>query len=93
MTRTRPYRPRHTGPGTTAGNMRQQGVRNLDLRCGVCHHEALLNADHMADDVEIHSIDERLVCSRCGSVGQTDVRPNWLERAERPSLTGDQYND
>ena len=91
MSRGRPYRPKHTGPGMTAGNMRENGVRNLELRCRACNHEALMSADILADEVEIHSIDSYLVCSYCGSHGKVDVRPNWLERPDRPGLTGSQY--
>jgi hypothetical protein len=54
----------------TFGNMREQGVRHLSVYCRDCHHWPLLNVDHMPDDVEIQSIDRRLVCSRCGSVGK-----------------------
>jgi hypothetical protein len=43
----------------TAGNMRANGVRNILVSCSDCHHEALLNADHMPDHVEIHSLDNR----------------------------------
>ena len=39
----------------TAGNMRANGVRNLLVSCADCYDEALLNADHMPADVEIHS--------------------------------------
>ena len=91
MTRPRPTRTRYTGPGMTFGNMREQGVRNLSVYCRDCHHWPLLNVDHMPDDLEIQTIDRRLVCSRCGSVGKSDTMPNWSERNARPSLTGSQY--
>jgi hypothetical protein len=91
MTHFRPTRPRYTGPGMTAGNMRANGVRNLDLRCGLCHHIALMNADHLPDAFELMSIEPRLVCTRCRSIGQTNARPNWIERKVLPSLTGNQY--
>jgi hypothetical protein len=84
-------RPKYSGPGMTFGNMREQGVRHLSVYCRDCHHWPLLNVDHMPDDVEVQSIDRRLVCSRCGSVGKSDVMPNWSERPARPSLTGSQY--
>ena len=50
----------------TAGNMRANGVRNLDLRCGLCHHTALMNADYLPDNFELMRIEPRLVCTRCG---------------------------
>jgi hypothetical protein len=55
-----PRKPRQPGPEMTAGNMRENGVRNLSVRCRECHHEALVSADHIVDDVEIHSIARRL---------------------------------
>jgi hypothetical protein len=91
MTRPRPTRPRYTGPGMTAGNMRANGVRNLDLYCRRCHHSALLNADDLPDDFELMRINQQLVCTRCGAIGEADCRPNWIERKSRSSLTGDQY--
>jgi hypothetical protein len=41
------------GPGMAAGNMRANGVRNLLVFCADCHHEGVLNVDHMPDEVEI----------------------------------------
>jgi hypothetical protein len=87
------YLRRQPGPGMTAGNMRANGVRNLSVGCRECHHETLFKADILADEVQIHSIEDYLTCSRCGSRGKTDVMPNWSERPERPSLTGVQYRD
>jgi hypothetical protein len=75
----------------TAGNMRANGVRNIMVSCSDCHHEALLNVDHMPDHVEIHSLDSRLVCNKCGSEN-CSLMPNWAERSTRPSLTGEQYS-
>jgi hypothetical protein len=46
------YDHRQPGPGMTAGKMRANGVRSLVVSCGDCHHEALLNADSMAENVE-----------------------------------------
>jgi hypothetical protein len=91
MSRPRPQRPRYTGPDMTAGNMRANGVRNLDLYCRLCHHTALLNVDHLPEDFELMKINRQLVCTRCGSIGETDCRLNWVERMSRPSLTADQY--
>jgi len=78
------------GPGMTFGNMRENRVRNLSVQCCECHHERLLNADHFPDDVEIHSIESRLLCAYCGSIGKSDVMPNWPERPPLASLTGQQ---
>jgi hypothetical protein len=74
----------------TLGNMRAQGVRSLSVSCGLCHHHAVLAVDCWLDDVPVPSFGPRMVCTGCGIVG-ADARPNWLERPERPSLTGAQW--
>ena len=73
---------RQAGSGMTAGNMRENGVRNLLVSCADCHHEALLNIDTMPDHVEIHSLDNRLVYTKCGSKS-CSLMPNWAERPKR----------
>jgi hypothetical protein len=75
----------------TLGNMRQNDVRSIAVYCLVCHHEAVLNADRWPDDLPMTLFDARMVCTRCGIIG-TDVRPNWKERPDRPSLTGGQWH-
>jgi hypothetical protein len=32
----------------TLGNMRELGVRSLDVSCWLCHHQAVLNARSLA---------------------------------------------
>jgi hypothetical protein len=62
----------------TLGNMRSLGVRSLDVRCAVCHHEAVLPADGWPDAVPVRAFAPRMVCTRCGIIG-ADARPNWRE--------------
>ena len=84
-------RSRYTGPPMTFGNMRQNGVRSIAVYCEVCHHRAVLNADHWPDSLFITLLDPRMVCTGCGIIGNADVRPNWNERTFGESLTGNQW--
>ena len=70
---------RYTGPPMTLGNMRQNGVRSLDVSCSECHHSAVLNVDQYGDDVRVPSFGPRLVCTYCGTIG-CDVRPTGPTR-------------
>jgi hypothetical protein len=63
----------------TLGNMRELGVRSLDVSCWNCHHQAVLLADCWPDDVVVPTFGPRMVCTGCGIVG-ADARPNWKER-------------
>jgi hypothetical protein len=73
-------------------NMRQNGVRSLDVQCNKCRHREIVNVEHLSGDVTVASLGRRMVCSKCGTIG-ADVRPNWLEQPERESLTGKQWRD
>jgi hypothetical protein len=59
----------------TLGNMRELGVRSLDVSCWLCHHQAVLSADFRPDDVAVHTFGPRMVCTRCGIIG-ADARPH-----------------
>jgi hypothetical protein len=63
----------------TLENMRQNGVRSLDVQCKQCRHRVILNVDHLPGDLTVPSFGPKMVCTKCGTVG-ADVRPNWLER-------------
>jgi hypothetical protein len=76
----------------TLGNMRANGVGSLDVMCPQCRQEAILNVDHLPEDLTVPSFRARLLCTKCGTVG-ADVRPNWREQPERESLTGKQWPD
>jgi hypothetical protein len=74
----------------TLGNMRELGVRSLDVSCWNCHHQAVLSADRWPDDLAVPTFGPRMVCTGCGIVG-ADARPNWKEQPQRESLTGIQW--
>jgi hypothetical protein len=74
----------------TLANMRSLGVRSLAVTCELCHHAARLDVGAFADDVPVPSFGPRMACTCCGIIG-ADARPNWHEQAERPSLTGAQW--
>jgi hypothetical protein len=59
-------------------NMRQNGVRSLDIQCVQCLRRVILNVDHPCD-LTVTSFGPRMVCTKCGMIG-ADVRPNWKER-------------
>ncbi len=65
----------------TLANMRQNGVRSLDVTCEgyLCHHNATLDVSGYADDLTVPAFRPRMVCTVCGSIGTADVRPNWRE--------------
>jgi hypothetical protein len=71
-------------------NMRANGVRSLLIWCRNCHHEKIMNVDHLPGDLTVPSLGNRMACTKCSTVG-ADVRPNWTERPERESLTGKQW--
>ena len=60
-------------------NMRENGVRSLDVCCWQCRHQVILKVDHLLGDLTVKSFEPRMVCTKCGTVG-ADVRPNWKER-------------
>ena len=57
---------------------------------GLCHHSAVVDADHWPYETVLLDLDRRAVCAKCGIVG-ADVRPNWNDRPEPESLTGAQW--
>jgi hypothetical protein len=59
----------------TLGNMRELGVRSLDVSCWNCRHRAMLCVDRWPDDVAVPTFGPRMVCTGCGIVG-ADARPN-----------------
>jgi hypothetical protein len=72
----------------TLGNMRELGVRSLDVSCWNCQHQAVLSADRWPDDVAVPACGPRMVCTRRGIVG-ADARTNWKEQPARATLTGE----
>ncbi len=91
----RPTRRRESyrGPPVTLGHIRSHGVRRLLIYCTdglYCYHSAIIDADRWPDDTVLLDLDRRAVCTKCGIVG-ADVRPNWAERSQRESLTGEHW--
>jgi hypothetical protein len=74
----------------TLGNMRELGVRSLDVSCWNCQHRAVLSVDRWPDYVAVPTFGPRMVCTGCGIVG-ADARPNWQEQPQRETLTGVQW--
>ena len=50
-------------PAETLGNMRDNGVRRLDVSCCICHHAAVLDVHADADDVPVPWFGPRMVCT------------------------------
>jgi hypothetical protein len=38
-------------------NMRQNGVRSLDVQCWQCRHETIINADHWPGNLTVKSFE------------------------------------
>jgi len=72
------------------GNMRSLGVCSIAVVCELCHHASVVDVGSWPDLVPVPAFGPRMVCTRCGIIG-ADVRPNWREQPERPSLTGAQW--
>jgi ribosomal protein S27AE len=60
-------------------NMRENGVRSLEVQCPQCQHKVIMNVDHLLGDLTVPSFGPRMVCTKCGMIG-ADARPNWPER-------------
>ena len=69
------------------GNIRDNGVRRLDVHCWLCHHAAVLDVDSYADHVIVQSFAPRMVCTGCGIIG-ADVRPCWREAPKGATMIG-----
>ena len=52
----------------TLANMRANGVRSLQIRCNLVHHQAVLNVDRFGGGVTMPA-SERMVFTRCGVIG------------------------
>ena len=71
----------------TLRNMRENGVRTLDVWCAGrgCNHHRVLDVEDYGDDVPVPAFGPRMRCERCGHLG-ADARPNWSERRPRYSV-------
>jgi hypothetical protein len=64
--------------------MRANGVRSLLIFCRNCHHEKIMNVDHLPGDLSLPSLGQHMACTKCGTIG-ADVQPNWMDRSEKAS--------
>jgi hypothetical protein len=55
-------------------NMRGNGARSLLIWCRNCHHEKIMNVDHLPGNLTVPSLGQRMSCIKCGTVG-AEVRP------------------
>jgi hypothetical protein len=51
-------------------NMRQNGVRSLDVQCFGCRHEVIVNVDKYPGDLLVKEFGPRMVCTKCGIGGR-----------------------
>ena len=71
--RPTPYRGR-----PSPSDIFDHGCRRLLIYCstGLCHHSAIVEADHWGDQTAIRDLCSKAVCTQCGMIG-ADVRPDW----------------
>jgi hypothetical protein len=53
--------------------LRANGVRSLLIWCRNCHHEKIMNVDHLPGNVTVPSLGQRMSC-----VATVDTSPNSL---------------
>jgi hypothetical protein len=78
----------------TLGSMRELGVHSLVASClnDACRHVALIDVSAYPAETEEPSFRPRVKCGKCGSRGNhIDVRPNWKEQPNQPSLVGKEW--
>jgi hypothetical protein len=71
--------PKYSIEPMDLANMRQNGVRSLDVMCHGCRHEVVINVDQYPGDLLVREFGPRMVCTKCGMVG-ADARPSWKKR-------------
>jgi hypothetical protein len=64
-------------------NMRQNGVRSLDIQCLKCLHRVIPNVDHLPGDLTVPFFGPRMACTKCGTIG----RRRQAELAGKEPLT------
>jgi hypothetical protein len=88
--------PGPTPPFTpTIGYVRSLKIGHLTVWCQgkreggwPCHHNSTMSIEGLPDEMTIVSIERRLRCEKCGSLGQAEVRPAWGEITSRPTSGG-----
>ena len=64
------------GPPMDLANMRDNGVRSIEVYCLDCAHRADVNVDQFPAHWPVKSFEGRMVCGGCGG-RRVDVRPAW----------------
>jgi hypothetical protein len=64
----------------TLGNMRENGVRSLDVSFWNCHHGAILSADPGPDHVPVPTFGPRMVARGAASTARMRGRTGWSSR-------------
>jgi len=64
------------GPLMDLANMRDNGVRSIEVYCLDCAHRADVNVDQFPAHWPVKSFEGRMVCGGCGG-RRVDVRPAW----------------
>jgi hypothetical protein len=60
-------------------NIRQNGVRSLDVICYGCRPQVVINVEKLPGEPKLRWFGRRVVCTKCGTI-EADARPNWRER-------------
>ncbi len=76
------------GPPMDLANMRENGVRRLQVRCWRCYHAAVLYLEGYDGAVLVQSFGPRMVCTRCGIIGATRGRTGRTSRGGRRCCDG-----
>jgi hypothetical protein len=91
---TRYHAPDATPFIATIGYVRGLKVGHLCIWCEgkreggwPCHHNSTMSIEGLPDEMTLVSIERRLRCEQCGSLGQAEVRPDWSELTSRPAST------
>jgi hypothetical protein len=74
-------RPNEPIKPMTLGNMRQNGVRGLDVTCLHCGHQTAVNVDTWPDHIAVPPFGPRMRCPKWGELGAMAI-PNWIERRD-----------
>jgi hypothetical protein len=87
---------RHNAPDSapfiaTIGYVRGLKISRLCICCEgkregdwPCHHTSSMSIEGLPDETTLISIERRLRCEKCGTLGAAEVRPNWNELTAQP---------
>lgn len=79
----------------TIGYVRSLKIGSLDVYCDgkreggwPCHHHSVMSIYGLPDEMTLVSIERRLRCQNCGTLGKAEVRPAWTEITGRTNSGG-----